>query len=198
MRIRPATPADRPACYAIAVATGDRGTPAAHLHAHPDLIGEVYVGPYLRLASRTCLVVDEDGVVTGYALGVADTEAFAREEESRWWPAVRRRTADLADPTPADRALLDQILRPATAPAQVVDTYPAHGHIDLLPRAQGRGWGRLLMSRLMVALAETGATGMHLGVDPANTRALAFYARLGFVEVLREPGVVYVARLLRH
>jgi ribosomal protein S18 acetylase RimI-like enzyme len=35
---------------------------------------------------------------------------------------------------------------------------------------------------------------MHLGVSPANARALGFYARLGFVELARSPDVVWLGR----
>ncbi len=75
--------------------------------------------------------------------------------------------------------------------------YPAHGHIDLLPEARGRGIGRRAMRFLEEALAGRGAPGMHLPVDPRNRGALAFYDALGFRR-LDAPGLpahqVYVAK----
>lgn len=65
----------------------------------------------------------------------------------------------------------------------VLAAYPAHLHIDLLPRAQRQGWGRRLVSALCAALAAQGVPGVHLGYDPANTNARAFYDRLGFKEL---------------
>jgi len=61
-----------------------------------------------------------------------------------------------------------------------VDEYPAHLHIDLLPRLQGQGIGRSLIATLVEALQERGVPGLHLTMDAANTGAAAFYERLGF------------------
>jgi ribosomal protein S18 acetylase RimI-like enzyme len=79
----------------------------------------------------------------------------------------------------------------------VVDRYPAHLHIDLLPRAQGHGLGRALVTTLTDALRERGVPGLHLGVDPANTGALAFYARIGMVPVPTADGGTVQALDLR-
>ena len=64
-----------------------------------------------------------------------------------------------------------------------VDAYPAHLHIDLLPALQGQGFGRRLIDTLRAALAARGVPAVHLGLDPANTAARAFYDRLGFHEL---------------
>jgi ribosomal protein S18 acetylase RimI-like enzyme len=64
-----------------------------------------------------------------------------------------------------------------------LDRYPAHLHIDLLPENQGQGLGRTLLDTLRSALAARGVPGVHLGMDPANTRARAFYDRYGFHEL---------------
>jgi ribosomal protein S18 acetylase RimI-like enzyme len=197
MRIRSAIPMDRDAAYAIAVATGDDGADATRLHRYRDLIGEIYVGPYLTFAPEHAFVlVDDDDVPLGYALGVASTRGFEEMLRVEWWPQARQRNADLAEPTPADLAILESIDAPRLAPVDIVAQYPAHGHIDLLPAAQGRGQGRALMSRLMVSLAEAGASGMHLEVGRTNTRALNFYARMGFTRLRDTADSVFVGRSL--
>jgi ribosomal protein S18 acetylase RimI-like enzyme len=61
--------------------------------------------------------------------------------------------------------------------------YPAHLHIDLLPRLQGSGWGRRLVDTLIAELTGRGIRGLHLSLDPENTGARAFYDRLGFAEL---------------
>ena len=197
MRIRAATAADRETAYAIALATGDEGADASVRHRHPDLIGEVYVGPYLAFASDHAFVlVDDDDVPRGYVLGVADTRQFEQRLAADWWPQVRSRTAGIADPTTADAAMLARIAGPGSTPADVAAAYPAHGHIDLLPAAQGHGHGRALMSRVMTSLAEAGAPGMHLQVGRTNARALQFYARLGFERIRQAGDSVFVGRQL--
>ena len=57
---------------------------------------------------------------------------------------------------------------------------------DLLPEAQGQGWGRRLIEALLDELAARGATGVHLEMDPANEAAGAFYARLGFSRLVAD------------
>lgn len=197
MRIRAATPTDREACYAICVATAADGHSAAALHRYPDLLGDVYVGPYLALETDRCFVlVDHGGHVVGYVLGAPDTSAFAMRAERSWWPLIRDRTGSCIDPTPSDAALLALIDEPAFAPPGVVEQFPAHGHIDLLPAAQGRGMGRALMSTLEESLRSAGAPAMHLGVSATNASALGFYARLGFAEISRDDDTVFVGKRL--
>jgi ribosomal protein S18 acetylase RimI-like enzyme len=58
---------------------------------------------------------------------------------------------------------------------------------------QGRGTGRALIERMLAALADAGAQGVHLGVATDNERAIGFYGRLGFHEVGRSPGSVLMA-----
>ena len=60
------------------------------------------------------------------------------------------------------------------------EAYPAHLHIDLLPEAQGFGWGRRLIHAQLDRLAAAGVGGVHLGMAPENARALGFYTHLGF------------------
>ena len=78
------------------------------------------------------------------------------------------------------------------------EDYPSHLHIDLLPRAQGKGLGRSMIEQLIERLGAGGSPGVHLGVSTRNTRAQAFYQRLGFQELARTgspgDGVIYLGR----
>lgn len=95
MDIRGYRPGDRPALYQICLRTGDNGRDATGRYADPELLGHVYVGPYLALAPQLALVLDRgDGTPVGYALGAADSAAFAARCEADWWPALRRRYPD--------------------------------------------------------------------------------------------------------
>lgn len=68
--------------------------------------------------------------------------------------------------------------------------YPAHLHIDLLPVVQGGGVGRRLIATLLDELRRRGVRGVHLGVDPQNVGAAAFYERLGFERLPSPEGSV--------
>jgi GNAT superfamily N-acetyltransferase len=57
-------------------------------------------------------------------------------------------------------------------------------HLYVVPEWQGRGVGGALLGRAM----REHAAGLSLWAFVANHRAIAFYARAGFVEVLRTDG----------
>lgn len=182
MRIRPATAADTARLDEICLRTGDDGADATALYRHPDLVSAVYVRPYLTFAPDLAFVLaDADDAAAGYVLGVADTAAFEEACGRDWWPPLRARYAiGTADPGSPDGGLLELIHHPERTPATVTDRFPAHLHVDLLPEAQGRGHGRMLVEHLFAELRVRHVSGVHLGVSPRNLRAVAFYRRLGF------------------
>ncbi len=151
----------------------------------PDLLGHVYAGPYLALEPDFALVVEDDGGVAGYTLGAPDTRQFISAWRERWLPRLARNYPPPTQPddAPDDRArwLLHHPERMDRG--DVLDRYPSHLHIDLLPRAQGRGLGRALLTALLARLGDVGSPGVHLGVHPDNERAITFYRKLGFVDL---------------
>jgi ribosomal protein S18 acetylase RimI-like enzyme len=185
--IRPARAADRAALYEICLLTGDAGDDANGLYADPDLLGEVWVGPYLALAPDLAFVADDGGGAVGYVLGAADTAAFEQACEESWWPARRARYPDAPTGTELtpDEELHRWIHHPPPSSPALLAEYPAHLHIDLLPRAQGLGLGRRLIDTLLAALRDRSVPGVHLGVDAANRRAMGFYDHLGFASAGR-------------
>jgi ribosomal protein S18 acetylase RimI-like enzyme len=187
MTIRPYRPADEPALYEVCLRTGDGGRDATGRYADPLLLGHLYVGPYLALAPRLAFVLDDGdsdaGQPVGYVLGALDTARFEADCEASWWPAMRRRYPDPAEPRTPDDRLVAIIHHPHFQSPEITARYPSHLHIDLLPAAQGRGHGRALMRRLLEALAAAGSPGVHLGVAAGNQNAIGFYRRLGFAEL---------------
>src|SRR5689334_5359729 len=91
MEIRPATVHDLSGTYRVCLLTGDAGADATGIVLDPDLLGHVYVGPYLVGEPTFGLVpVDEHGV-SGYLLAAIDTRAFEAWAEGAWWPVLRER-----------------------------------------------------------------------------------------------------------
>lgn len=185
--IRDYRPADLEALYAVSLATGEAGGDASALYTDKRLIGHVYVGPYAALQPGLVYVVEDGEGVGGYILGTADTRGFEVRQEAEWWPALR---AVYPDPTAtppadwsADQRRCHRIHHPPRMPDWLVDRYPAHLHINLLPRLQGRGLGRRLIGRWLDAARAHGATGVHLGVNETNVRAFRFYRACGFREL---------------
>ena len=195
--IREATHADAGALYRICRLTGDAGADATRSHTAPDLLGEVYVGPYLNVLPAAALVaLDDAGEPIGYALGTPDSAALADACQAQWWPQLRARYplqafgAAHRHLTQHDLALLGHIHHPPVAAPDLVEQFSSHLHIDLLPQAQGRGLGRALMEQLLARSHAAGATGVHLEVDPRNTSAVLSYEHLGFRRWDTEPDVV--------
>jgi len=187
MRIEAASLHDLPGAYRVCLLTGDAGQDASAVYRDPDLIGHVYVGPYLAHGSGTQLVVVDEAGVCGYLLSADDTSAFESWAERSWWPPLRSRYPILDDGS-RDAELVRLIHAPESTPPELSDDYPAHLHIDLLERARGRRLGRRLIERLLEELRGRGVPGVHLGVDASNANGIGFYDHLGFREVAREPG----------
>jgi ribosomal protein S18 acetylase RimI-like enzyme len=176
---------DLDALYRIALATADSGADAAHLYRDPKLVGNLYAAPYALLALEFALVVEDASGVGGYILGALDTLAFEARLEAEWWPPLRRHYADPSgDPSSwgLDQLRTYQIHHPRPPPVRITDPYPSHLHINLLPRLQGRGLGRAMIDAWLARIAAAGSRGMHLGVSPANRRALRFYRAYGLEE----------------
>lgn len=190
LRIRPARPDDAAALDDVCLRTGDGGRDATALYAHPELLADVYLRPYLRLSPELAFALaGDDDVPVGYVVGVADTASFEAVCEDRWWPAVRaRHPLGSAEPGTPDARLVALVHEPPRTAADVVSRYPAHLHVDLLPEAQGAGHGRALLERLVAALRERDVRGVHLGVGAANPRARAFYHHLGFATLEEDEG----------
>jgi GNAT superfamily N-acetyltransferase len=197
LEVRPTTVGDLASLYEVCLRTGDNGEDASHLHHDHTLLGSVYVGPYVVLEEGVGYTPTEDGRPMGYVLGTPDTRRFEAACERSWWPPLRARHPDpAAGATGADRELIAAIHHPARAPDDVVEQFPAHLHIDLLPSLQGHGWGRRLMGLMMDDLAAAGAPGIHLEAGSRNHRAIGFYRALGFDTLDDDGDTIRMARRL--
>lgn len=178
----------------ICLRTGDAGRDATPLHADADLLGLVWAQPYLDVEPEHAYVALVDDAVVGYVLGTPDTGAFEARAEATYWPGLRIRypLGPVDGRTPADEEAVRLVHAPPTAPASVAGDWPGHLHVDLLPEAQGRGAGRLLVERVLRSLREAGCAAAHVGVDPRNEPALGFYRRLGFTDLDAGSEVVHL------
>jgi ribosomal protein S18 acetylase RimI-like enzyme len=169
-----------PDLYRICLLTGDDGQDARGLYRDGDLLGHFYAAPYGVLEPASCfMLVDGDGAC-GYIVGTTDSVSFGQRMNLEWLPALRER---LPPPEPADMlpdARMIRRIHAGYATPVWAGAYPAHLHIDLLPRAQRQGHGRRLVQRFLAHLQQQRVPGVHLGVGAANTTAIAFYEHLGF------------------
>ncbi|MEY9872355.1 ribosomal protein S18 acetylase RimI-like enzyme [Streptacidiphilus sp. MAP12-33] len=189
LSIRPYRPGDREDLYEICVRTGDNGADASSSYPDPRILPDIFVGPYLAQEPGLAYVVaDPEGEdrALGYVLGTADTPRFVARYLAEWLPGVVDRYPDDGDGRGHELRHPEAMLVPG------LDAYPAHLHIDLLPKAQGQGLGRELMRTLLAALRERGVPRVHLGMGAANHGARAFYDRLGFEELARPTAYLVV------
>jgi ribosomal protein S18 acetylase RimI-like enzyme len=172
---------DRSDLYHVCLATGDSGANAVHLYNHKDMIGEIYVGPYLTFQPDLSFTLIQDGVA-GYALAALDTTSFENTLSQKWWPLILEKYNGLSPENFNEREknLFSYIKNPPLRPKKFVDQYPSHLHIDLLEKAQGHGIGKAMMLIVLETLREQGSKGVHLGMGAQNSRAFTFYTKLGF------------------
>jgi ribosomal protein S18 acetylase RimI-like enzyme len=189
LHLRTAQPGDQPGAYYVCLKTGDYGKDGEPFYQEdPDALGRVFVGPYLAFEPELSLILEDQQGICGYALAAFDSRSFYARYEAEWRPNLCARFPEPAgDPSLWTR--VQQVYYGYHHPdyfwPEPYAAHPSHLHIDLLLRAQGRGYGRKMLEELMNKLRERGSPGVHLGVSLFNTPAVGFYQRLGFLEVTR-------------
>ena len=202
--IRPARAGDESGAYHVCLKTGNFGKDGEPFYRDdPDALGRIFVGPYLVYEPAYALVLEDSEGICGYALGARDSRRFYQRYEQEWRPDLCRRFPEpTGDPALWSRSQMvySWYHHPDYTCPEPYDLYPSHLHIDLLERAQGRGFGRRMMEQVMDLLRRDGSPGAHLGVSLANVPAQSFYPKLGFVELLRVgeglDGCIYMGRKL--
>ncbi|MDP6593820.1 MAG: GNAT family N-acetyltransferase [Candidatus Marinimicrobia bacterium] len=193
--IRSFEPKDESAVYEICLKTGDSGKDASHLFTDPLALGHIYVGPYVNLEPQSAFVLEDDRGVCGYIFGAVESDLFYRRFRNEWLPQLRRRYREPAGDRSEwteDEKLYHLYYHPHVTHPDSLRKYQSHLHIDLLPQAQGKGQGVLMMDRLMEHLREAGSAGVHLELALNNERAYRFYTVYGFVELERSGDSIYM------
>jgi ribosomal protein S18 acetylase RimI-like enzyme len=191
--IRPYHPSDLPAVYRICLLTGDSGSDASASFTDPDLLGHYYAAPYCVLEPDIAFILTVDGAPSGYVLGTRDSARFYQRCEEEWFPVLREH---YPLPPEADQSYQASMIRAIhyghRHNPDLQASYPAHLHIDLLPQAVAQGNGRRMMQTFLDRLRAVGVPGVHLGVGGQNTRAIAFYQRMGFQALqTHEWGIIF-------
>jgi len=192
--IRHAHLSDLPYLYDICHRTGHVGQDASAVIDDRTMLGQYFAAPYVVFHSDWCwTAVDEQGPV-GYLVTTPNSRRFTAWMNAEWLPAARR----LYEPARAGASDFETWLRgfihePAGFP-DFVDQYPAHLHIDFLPRAQGKGLGTRVIALFEQKLRQAGVAGFHLGMGEKNSRAGQFYEKLGLTMIRHDPGVIYYGR----
>ncbi len=202
--IRTARPGDESGAYHVCLKTGDYGQDGESFYREdPDALGRIFVGPYLAFEPELSLILEDPAGICGYALGAFDSKAFYARYEKEWRPRLCAQFPE-PDGDPDQWTRVQQAHswyhHPDYYLPEPYEAYPSHLHIDLLKRAQGRGYGRRMLEEVMHRLRQRGSPGAHLGVSMLNPPALGFYQRLGFQELTRvgsgKDGCIYLGKRL--
>src|SRR5512133_149489 len=187
--IRLAGHGDQAGAYHVCLKTGDFGKDGDPFYRDdPDALGRIFVGPYLAYEPDLSLVLEDAEGICGYALAALDSKAFYARYDSEWRPKLCARYPDpQGNPTQWSRlqTVYSWYHHPDYTTPEPYEAYPSHLHIDLLERAQGRGYGRRMIEKLLDMLSRRNSAGVHLAVSVANLPAHGFYRRLGFKELVQ-------------
>lgn len=182
--LRLATLKDLPSLLRICLKTSDAGADGSDLYTLKELVGDIYVTPYVLHQPEFAYLLEVDGTPAGYVLGVLDTAQFERDLAANYWPNTVRKYSQLQNAlSESDKRLLDLLIDIKETTEDIISKFPSHLHIDILEPFQGKGYGKEMLNYLLEKLKISGSSGVHLHVSSKNLRARAFYNKLGFNEI---------------
>lgn len=193
VELRGYEPRDLDALYEICLLTGAAGQDASGKHSDRKAVGHIYSAPYGVLEPAQAIVAEDEHGVAGYIVGTFDTAAFEDRLEREWWPDLRRHYAGIPSDrlTEADRHRVGSIQNPSSNPADIVALYPAHVHMNLLPRLRGQRVGTALLQRWIGQARASGVKGIHLGASASNAGGIAFWQHGGFVPIRTDGATIW-------
>jgi ribosomal protein S18 acetylase RimI-like enzyme len=191
--IRSYKSADTSAVYEICLKTGNSGQDATHLFSDPLVLGHIYVGPYMEFEPQSVFILEDDQGPCGYIMGVLDSQTYYQWMHSEWLPKIRvdykKPTGD-PDTWNKTEKITNLLFQPESQ--RLFPGFPAHLHIDLLSRAQGKGQGKLMMDRFIDYLRYNKISGVHLELSSKNDRAFNFYRKYGMQELDRNNESIFM------
>ncbi|XP_064509770.1 protein O-GlcNAcase-like isoform X6 [Pseudopipra pipra] len=206
--LRPLLPLDKGELYRMCRESLDCDPKVAEiLMAHPDLLGDRLLGPFLSLSPEYTFVLEDEGGPCGYAAGALHAEGFLQQQDSSWLPAIRHKyPPDLGTGGPAlgqdvlEEAVLFFHAEPRAVPPPVLRRFPSLVQLGTAPRVLDVGATRSLALCLLSALRANGSRGVFCQVRDADRQQLSFYSKLGFVALPvawgSSPGAQLLGRLL--
>jgi len=178
---------DTSVAYKICLKTGNSGQDATHLFSDPLVLGHIYVGPYMEFEPQSVFILEDDQGPCGYIMGVLDSQTYYQWMHSEWLPKIRedykKPTGD-SDTWDETEKITNLLFQPESQ--RLFPGFPAHLHIDLLSRAQGKGQGKLMMDHFIDYIRYNKISGVHLELSSKNDRAFNFYRKYGMQELDRD------------
>lgn len=185
-KIRNYKSSDLDKLYEICLKTGDSGKDASMIYKDPFLLGHYYAAPYAVIHPELNFILTKNEIPIGYVLGTDNSELYYHKCEELWFPKLRDKyllpehNNDSPD-SKIIKLIYNGIL--PKLPKIMLDEYPAHLHIDILPEGQGQGMGKKLIFTFIDKLKELNVPALHLEVGKRNKDAIKFYEKIGFKQI---------------
>jgi len=183
LNLRAACVEDEVGIAHVCLRTANSGKDASKLYSRPDLPALIWATPYLVNSPGHCFVVEQGAKVVGFIVTTPNTRDFEGWLQQEWMSETERRLDGFEPATEADTNAIAAINAMRQQTPSYADKFPAHLHINLLPEAQGTGFGRKLVTTALQKLKGEGVSAIHLGVSLKNLNAVGFYKTLGFTEI---------------
>ena len=180
LKIRRYKKTDLDSLYQICLRTGDNGKDATRCYNDKKLIGHIYSAPYAIFEPELCFILSMDSNPCGYILGTKNTIRFQKWLKDKWYFKLQKSYSMPLDEDNSRDANLIRQLYVQQDNREEFKNYPAHLHIDILPNAQRRGYGRKLINAFLKELIYQKVKGVHLIVSKKNINAINFYQKVGF------------------
>jgi ribosomal protein S18 acetylase RimI-like enzyme len=144
-----------------------------------------FVLHYTHFQPEYCFVYKVDERVVGYLVGTDDTKRQGADFLKTMHPRILRRMYLYSWWYSLDSFyLMKRFLQSDTEiplDDSIIDMYPAHLHMNVLPGFQSRGIGQQLLDTFVAAMRARGVPGIHLGTSSANVKAVPFYEKNKFI-----------------
>lgn len=134
------------------------------------ILYNLYNDYYTETEPENCFVLTDGNKVVGYIISSESFSKYERSFTSRYLPELKK------------LSLTNYLIKKCSLKIEktLAKKFPAHLHIDLLPDYTGKGFGGKMVEIALENLRAKGVTGIFLGVNYKNIRAVNFYKTHGF------------------
>ncbi len=191
IKIRPFQSPDRTAVYEIFGLTAYHGRSCDFFFDHKEWLAELVVDTYLDFEPSACFVAEKNGRIVGYLTGTLDTIQMHRVWIRKILPRLCLHFVSWGVwKFPRTwrffwKAILSALKKEGRYPREVREEFPAHLHINILPRFHRQGLGQLLVARFVEYLREKNVWRVHARTSRPDGRH-PFFERLGFKPLLKQ------------
>lgn len=130
---------------------------------------------YTEHEPQNCFVLDDGGEAVGYIICSTNCARWRKIFTEEYLPRLKAKK----------QAYCDYALPEIFIHSVFAKEYPAHLHIDIDKPYRNKGYGKMMMDKLIEHLKAEGIGGVQLLVDDDNLGGIRFYQRYGFKILMR-------------